>query len=301
MEKGIIAEVYSLDGEDSCFAGNDHFTKFLGVSAGRVSRRVSILVAKGVLVRDLRWTSRGRKRTLSVAPGIIDPIVGNDNTPIVENDDSQLPFSTSPIVGNDSCYKDDNTMKEQGEGASAEPPPTFAPPAFKKDSPEEVSWAKFQIAKDQLDTYLPIDFFEFLEKEVIGQWDKIPWTVALVNNWQRQVWVKFGYEIASQAVSDLSAEVGGWKVSIAKVVEKCNAVRRKQIEGKQSAENIERMKKEAEELKKNGGRVGLGYSKMTVTELEAELRRIVQDEKWFLRGLIEKELKKRVDSVEVVG
>lgn len=294
-EKGILAEVDSLDGEDGCFAGNGHFAKFLRVSEDRVSRIVSILVKKGVLIRGLKWTPRGRKRTLSVVAGVIEPIGENTVTPIGVFDGSQLVFSTPPIGENTSCYKDENTYKEQGEDASASDPPLIAPPAFKKNSPEERSWIQFQIAKDQLDMYLPIEFFEFLEKEVIGQWDKIPWTVALVNNWQKQVWVKFGYEIASQAVSDLSAEVGGWKVSIAKVVEKCKQVRRKQIEAKSAAENAERINRERKEITDNGCG-GFGYLRMTIAELEAELIRVVQDEKIFLKGLIEKELKKREDA-----
>lgn len=298
MEKGIIAEVYSLDGEDACFAGNDHFTKFLGISAGRVSRRVTILVDKGFLIRGLKWTPRGRKRTLSVAPGVVEPIVENDNTPIVVSDDSQLPFSTLPIAGNDNYYKDENTIKSESTGEGTETPPPCAPLALKKDSPEEVSWTRYLIAKDQLEIHLPIDFFEFLEKEVIGQWDKIPWSGALVNNWHRQIWVKYGYEIASAAVSDCSAETKGWKISIAKVVEKCRVVRGRVIEAKHQAEYAERMKREKEELTKEDAGGFLGVSKMTDTELEEEYNRRVQDHaKPFILGSFTREMQRRKQAV----
>jgi hypothetical protein len=295
-EKGIIAEVDSLDGEDGCFAGNGHFAKFLRVSEDRVSRMVGVLVKKGVLIRGLKWTPRGRKRTLSVVAGVIEPIGENTVTPIGENDGSQPVKTTTPIGENTGYYKEENTSKEQGEDACASDPPPFAPPAFKKNSPEERSWTQFQVAKDQLDTHLPIEFFEFLEKEVIGQWDKIPWTVTLVNNWHRQIWMKFEYKIASQALSECSADSKGWKISIAEVVEKCRAVKRKQVEAKRRAENIERLKRQKKELKDGGGFIKI--RNMTDGELETEYNRKVQDcAKPFELGLYTREMKRRKDAL----
>ncbi len=47
VEKVLLAEISSLDNEDGCWASNDYFAKFLGVSTKTVSRGVQSLHDKG--------------------------------------------------------------------------------------------------------------------------------------------------------------------------------------------------------------------------------------------------------------
>ena len=46
VEKVLLAEISSLDNEDGCWASNDYFAKFLGVSTKTISRGVQSLQDK---------------------------------------------------------------------------------------------------------------------------------------------------------------------------------------------------------------------------------------------------------------
>jgi hypothetical protein len=47
MEKMIFVEIHSLDNERGCFASNQHFSNFFGISPRQVSTHISSLKAKG--------------------------------------------------------------------------------------------------------------------------------------------------------------------------------------------------------------------------------------------------------------
>lgn len=49
MEVLFMAEIESLDGNNGCFASNNHFADFFGISAGRVSQIITSLKDKGYL------------------------------------------------------------------------------------------------------------------------------------------------------------------------------------------------------------------------------------------------------------
>tara|TARA_R110002072_G_scaffold215326_9_gene372504 strand:+ start:4896 stop:5270 length:375 start_codon:yes stop_codon:yes gene_type:complete len=49
VEKVLLAEISSLDNEDGCWASNDYFAKFLGVSTKTISRGVQSLQDKGYI------------------------------------------------------------------------------------------------------------------------------------------------------------------------------------------------------------------------------------------------------------
>lgn len=49
QEKVFLVEIDSLDNEDGCFASNKHFSKFFGLSKGRVSQVISQLNEKGFI------------------------------------------------------------------------------------------------------------------------------------------------------------------------------------------------------------------------------------------------------------
>jgi hypothetical protein len=63
QEKVFLVEIHSLDNEDGCFASNDYFAKFFGVSKVRVSEVINSLVKKGLITSTV-IKAEGNKRIL---------------------------------------------------------------------------------------------------------------------------------------------------------------------------------------------------------------------------------------------
>lgn len=67
IEKVLFAEIDSLDTRGGCFAGNEHLSKFLGVSVVQVSRIISKLKTKG-FIEVKQENIKGRtRRTITSA------------------------------------------------------------------------------------------------------------------------------------------------------------------------------------------------------------------------------------------
>lgn len=60
MEKVILAEVNSLDGERGCFASNKYFANFLGISEGRTAHLLADLIKRGY-IESIGFNGRFRK------------------------------------------------------------------------------------------------------------------------------------------------------------------------------------------------------------------------------------------------
>lgn len=58
-EKILLVEIESLDNEDGCFASNKYFSKFLGISEGRIANLMTGLRKKG-FVEDIGFDGRNR-------------------------------------------------------------------------------------------------------------------------------------------------------------------------------------------------------------------------------------------------
>ena len=56
VEKVLLTEISSLDNEDGCWASNDYFATFLGVSSKTVSRGVQSLQDKGYIKSKTKVT-----------------------------------------------------------------------------------------------------------------------------------------------------------------------------------------------------------------------------------------------------
>jgi len=52
QEKIFLAEISSLDTNDKCFASNNYFSKFFGISKSRVSEVINSLIKKGFLTSE---------------------------------------------------------------------------------------------------------------------------------------------------------------------------------------------------------------------------------------------------------
>lgn len=114
-EKILLVEINSLDNNDGCYAGNEHFSKFLGISKDRVSKLISSLKSKGYIYTRMIYkdgTKEVDKRIINVErskfnetnedrniDGLknIEGVVSNNDTPIVSNNEdinTLIPINT---------------------------------------------------------------------------------------------------------------------------------------------------------------------------------------------------------------
>lgn len=82
VEKILYAEIDSLDGEDGCFASNEYFADFLGVTQNKISVGISKLKELG-FIRQVAFD--GRKRILKVVKNDKAEFVKSNNQTLLEN------------------------------------------------------------------------------------------------------------------------------------------------------------------------------------------------------------------------
>lgn len=63
-EKAFLAEIDSLDNEDGCFAGNDYFSEFFGLSKSRCTEIIKSLEGKGFL--EISYTFLNNSKVLKM-------------------------------------------------------------------------------------------------------------------------------------------------------------------------------------------------------------------------------------------
>lgn len=66
QEKVFLVEIDSLDNDNGCYANNNYFAKFFGLSTTRVSLVINNLISKG-FVRSTILQSEGNKRILKTS------------------------------------------------------------------------------------------------------------------------------------------------------------------------------------------------------------------------------------------
>ena len=64
QEKVFLVEIESLDNEEGCYANNQYFAKFFGLSKTRVSLVIKSLIQKG-FIKSTILTELGNKRILN--------------------------------------------------------------------------------------------------------------------------------------------------------------------------------------------------------------------------------------------
>ena len=55
LEKVMLIEIDSLDNENGCYASNDYFADFFGLSKGRISKVINSLVKRGFVTSELKY------------------------------------------------------------------------------------------------------------------------------------------------------------------------------------------------------------------------------------------------------
>jgi len=79
QEKLFLVEIESLDNEDGCYATNQYFSDFFGISKVRVSEVISSLIFKGFLVSNID-KSEGNERTIRVVKTRMQALKDSFNT-----------------------------------------------------------------------------------------------------------------------------------------------------------------------------------------------------------------------------
>ena len=74
MEKAFFMEIDSLDNEDGCFASNDHFSKFSGLSKSRCSEIIKSLEKKGAITISYTYKFKNGVQTKEVDRRIINVV-----------------------------------------------------------------------------------------------------------------------------------------------------------------------------------------------------------------------------------
>lgn len=92
IEKFLLVEIESLDNEQGCWASNDYFASFFGVSKDRISKLISGLNRKGYITVELiykKGTKAVEKRVVRITDSYrskqLEGIGENTYTPIGEN------------------------------------------------------------------------------------------------------------------------------------------------------------------------------------------------------------------------
>ena len=60
-DRCLLAEINSLDGENHCFASNEYFAEFFGVSVPTITRSIAKLKTMGFINTEMVTTKTGRK------------------------------------------------------------------------------------------------------------------------------------------------------------------------------------------------------------------------------------------------
>ena len=55
LEKVMLIEIDSLDNENGCYASNDYFADFFGLSKDRISKVINNLVKRGFISSELKY------------------------------------------------------------------------------------------------------------------------------------------------------------------------------------------------------------------------------------------------------
>ena len=70
LEKVMLIEIDSLDNENGCYASNDYFADFFGLSKDRISKVINNLVKRGFISSELKYkkgTCIVEKRVLKIS------------------------------------------------------------------------------------------------------------------------------------------------------------------------------------------------------------------------------------------
>lgn len=175
QEKIMLVEVDSLDNENGCFAGNDHFAEFLGVSERQVQRMIKSLKEKGFIAVNFKFKPNSKEiesRSIRIVQAnyprfipapIAQEIAPEVVTPVSRGVVTKMSFDvvTDMSQGGDGCVADSNTLtnntsiKSNTNNKGATPSPDFTGTNFSPAMIETVNlWLEYKA--EQKKAYKPV-------------------------------------------------------------------------------------------------------------------------------------------------
>ncbi len=175
QEKIMLVEVDSLDNENGCFAGNDHFAEFLGVSERQVQRMIKSLKEKGFIAVNFKFKPNSKEiesRSIRIVQAnyprfipapIAQEIATEVVTPVSRGVVTKMSFDvvTDMSQGGDGCVADSNTLtnntsiKSNTSNKGATPSPDFTGTNFSPAMIETVNlWLEYKA--EQKKSYKPV-------------------------------------------------------------------------------------------------------------------------------------------------
>lgn len=172
QEKAVLAEIDSFCSyHESCYASNEHFAKFIGVSTRRIKDIIKSLEDKKLIERELVYKKGSKeieKRLLRVPyPSCRKlPQGGEENcpTPSEENCPENIPSMNIPINSN-------NIYGQNAKKTHFKKCKEFVPPTL-----------------EEVETHVTAKGFSFNPKEFIDYYEATDWHMnngKKVSNWKR--------------------------------------------------------------------------------------------------------------------
>ena len=193
LEKVMLIEIDSLDNENGCYASNDYFADFFGLSKDRISKVINNLVKRGFISSELKYkkgTCIVEKRVLKISRWYKS--TSKKNRTVGENNDTPTGENNSrTLVENDQENKLENKLNSSSQ-------------IFEEPKIDDNDVEKKKIFETDSDPYL---LAKFLEKCITENNPKFP-----QNESQRQRWAKdFDLMIRRDKIdADDIAEVIDW-------------------------------------------------------------------------------------------
>ena len=193
LEKVMLIEIDSLDNENGCYASNDYFADFFGLSKDRISKVINNLVKRGFVSSELKYkkgTCIVEKRVLKISRWYRS--TSKKNRTVGENNDTP--------TGEDNS----RTLVENAEENKLENKLNSSSQIFEEPKIDDNDVKKKKVFEADSDPYL---LAKFLEKCITENNPKFP-----QNESQRQRWAKdFDLMIRRDKIdADDIAEVIDW-------------------------------------------------------------------------------------------
>lgn len=128
MEVVILTEIDSLDGDNGCFASNNHFARFIGMTPAYVSKIIKHLKEKGYISVNYKTENRVTTRSIKIIRGInsskrgINSSLGGINSSKEGINNSLDPINYS-VPSNTSSNTSNNTDSNSSSGRRREEDP----------------------------------------------------------------------------------------------------------------------------------------------------------------------------------
>ena len=178
QEKVFLVEINSLDNEDGCYANNEYFSKFFGLSKTRVSEVINSLVEKGCISSSIK-VEEGNKR-------ILKTLINFPLKPLTTIPKRVL---KNPEEGLKESFKHNNTFNNTSSNPLNNTPSEIEAAAAPPSLPVGFDSKKSEKEAEQLVLITPEQTEE--EKEKLAAKEKEEASIRKWNQTYKDAWYKF--------------------------------------------------------------------------------------------------------------